>query len=82
MNFWTTGTVVWLSRKTLIHGMNMLKFAVLYLYRYENDDPLVRFTEAQLAEIRKVTLSRLVCDNCDHVSKVQRSLLDLSDPFL
>ncbi|PSN31913.1 Peroxidasin [Blattella germanica] len=49
---------------------------------YENDDPLVRFTEAQLADIRKVTLSRLVCDNCDHVSKIQRSLLDLADPFL
>jgi hypothetical protein len=52
------------------------------LCRYENDDPLVRFTEAQLADIRKVTLSRLVCDNCDHLSKVQRLLLDLSDPFL
>ncbi|KAJ9587987.1 hypothetical protein L9F63_028203 [Diploptera punctata] len=49
---------------------------------YENEDPLVRFTEAQLADIRKVTLSRLVCNNLDQVSKIQRSILDLADPFL
>ncbi|XP_043224189.1 uncharacterized protein LOC122382646 isoform X1 [Amphibalanus amphitrite] len=49
---------------------------------YENDDPLVRFTEAQLAEIRKSTLSKMVCDNCDQVDVVQRSLFDLPDPFL
>jgi hypothetical protein len=59
-----------------------LTSVVLCPHRYENEDPLVRFTEAQLADIRKVTLSRLVCDNCDNVSKIQRSLLDLSDPFL
>jgi len=59
-----------------------MSFAVLCVCRYENDDPLVRFTEAQLAGIRKVTLSRLVCDNTDRVSKIQRSLLDLMDPFL
>ena len=50
--------------------------------RYENNDPLVRFTEAQLAEIRKSTLSKMVCDNCDQVDVVQRSLFDLPDPFL
>jgi peroxidase len=50
--------------------------------RYETADPLVRFTEAQLAELRKASLSRLVCDNCDHVVSIQRSLMDLVDPFL
>jgi peroxidase len=50
--------------------------------RYETADPLVRFTEAQLAELRKASLSRLVCDNCDHVASIQRSLMDLVDPFL
>ncbi|XP_046386027.1 uncharacterized protein LOC124155895 isoform X2 [Ischnura elegans] len=49
---------------------------------YENADPLVRFTEAQLSEIRKASLARIVCDNCDRVETIQRSLLDLVDPFL
>ncbi|XP_063223065.1 uncharacterized protein LOC134531301 [Bacillus rossius redtenbacheri] len=51
-------------------------------YWYENSDPLVRFTEAQLADIRKATLARLVCDNTDRVGAIQRSALDLADPFL
>ena len=34
---------------------------------YENSNPLIRFTEAQLAEVRKMTLSKILCDNCDQV---------------
>lgn len=49
---------------------------------YENVDPLVRFTDSQLTEIRKVTLSRLLCDNCEAVDSEQRSSFDLPDPFL
>ncbi|KAA0192579.1 Heme binding peroxidase-1 [Hyalella azteca] len=49
---------------------------------YENSDPLVRFTDSQLTEIRKVTLSRLLCDNCETVDSEQRSGFDLPDPFL
>lgn len=49
---------------------------------YEGDDPLVRFTEAQLAEIRKVSLAKLICDNSDRISAIQRHALDLPDPFL
>nr|CAD7448788.1 unnamed protein product [Timema bartmani] len=50
--------------------------------KYESGDPLVRFTEAQLADIRRITLSRLVCDNAEQINTIQRSLLDLTDPFL
>nr|CAD7425231.1 unnamed protein product [Timema monikensis] len=50
--------------------------------RYESGDPLVRFTDAQLADIRRITLSRLVCDNGEQINTIQRSLLDLTDPFL
>lgn len=49
---------------------------------YENDDSLVRFTEAQLMEIRKVTLSKIVCDNSDAMNTIQRHIMDLPDPFL
>ncbi|XP_045123660.1 uncharacterized protein LOC123511596 isoform X2 [Portunus trituberculatus] len=49
---------------------------------YENADPLVRFTDPQLTEIRKVTLAKLLCDNCDNVESEQRSVFDLPDPFL
>ncbi|KAF2367927.1 hypothetical protein FHG87_001306 [Trinorchestia longiramus] len=49
---------------------------------YENADPLVRFTDSQLTEIRKVTMSRLLCDNCETVDSEQRSSFDLPDPFL
>nr|CAD7199365.1 unnamed protein product [Timema douglasi] len=49
---------------------------------YESGDPLVRFTDAQLADIRRITLSRLVCDNGEQINTIQRSLLDLTDPFL
>ncbi|XP_063857216.1 peroxidase-like protein 3 [Scylla paramamosain] len=44
--------------------------------------PLVRFTDPQLTEIRKVTLAKLLCDNCDNVESEQRSVFDLPDPFL
>ena len=41
---------------------------------YENGNPLIRFTEAQLAEIRKITLSKVICENCDEVTNVQRAM--------
>ncbi|GLG99518.1 Peroxidasin [Gryllus bimaculatus] len=73
-----------LAETPLMGGVVGPTFACIigHQFRYENDDPLVRFTEAQLAEIRKITLSRLVCDNLDRVDTIQRSLLDLPDPFL
>nr|CAH0106290.1 unnamed protein product [Daphnia galeata] len=49
---------------------------------YENGDPLIRFTEAQLAEIRKATVSKLICDNSDGIDTTQRSAFDQSEPFL
>ena len=38
---------------------------------YENGNPLIRFTEAQLAEIRKITLSKVICENCDEVTHLK-----------
>lgn len=49
---------------------------------YENEDQGVRFTEAQLAEIRKVTLSKILCENMDIQSDVQRAVFDQPSNFL
>lgn len=49
---------------------------------YETSNPLIRFTEAQLSEIRKVTLSKIVCENSDGIEVIQRSAFDQPDEFL
>nr|CAD7197864.1 unnamed protein product [Timema douglasi] len=49
---------------------------------YENEDQGVRFTEAQLGEIRKATLAKLLCENMDVASDIQRAALDQPSDFL
>jgi len=49
---------------------------------YEGGNPLIRFTEAQLDEIRKISLAKITCDNCDRVTHIQRAMFDVPDPFL
>jgi len=49
---------------------------------YENDDPLTRFTPAQLAEIRKMSIAKYICNNLDNAETIQRHALDLPDPFM
>lgn len=65
-----------------IMGIQFRNFRKCDRFWYENIDPLVRFTDSQLTEIRKVTLSRILCDNCETVDSEQRSSFDLPDPFL
>lgn len=50
--------------------------------RYENENANVRFTEAQLAEIRKISLAKIICDNMDISSDMQREAFDLPSNFL
>jgi HrpA-like RNA helicase len=57
-------------------------FRGLCVHRYENEDQIVRFTEAQLAEIRKMTLSKILCENMDIQSDMQRSAFDQPSNFL
>ena len=54
----------------------------LIILRYENGDPLIRFTEAQLTEIRKATAAKVICDNSDSIDTTQRSAFDQHEPFL
>lgn len=49
---------------------------------YENQNPEVKFTEAQLAEIRKVTLAKIVCENLEVTGDMQRAAFDLPSNFL
>lgn len=49
---------------------------------YETDDPSIKFTEAQLNEIRKATLSKLTCENMDSPGDMQRAAFDLPSNFL
>ncbi|XP_054258941.1 uncharacterized protein LOC128983605 [Macrosteles quadrilineatus] len=49
---------------------------------YENNDPLTRFTPAQLTEIRKMTISSYICNNVEGAATIQRHALDLPDPFM
>lgn len=49
---------------------------------YETADPLVRFTEDQLAEVRKVQLSKVICTNGDNIKRIQKHAMDTPDAFL
>lgn len=49
---------------------------------YETDDPNLRFTEAQLNEIRKTTLAKITCENLDIPGDMQRAAFDLPSNFL
>lgn len=49
---------------------------------YETEDPNLRFTEAQLNEIKKVTLAKIICENMDQPGDMQRAAFDLPSNFL
>ncbi|KAL6261733.1 hypothetical protein P5V15_006822 [Pogonomyrmex californicus] len=49
---------------------------------YETDDPNIRFTEHQMAELRKTTLAKVMCENMDHQTDMQRAAFDLPSNFL
>lgn len=47
---------------------------------YENENVFTRFTNEQLKEIRKITLSSIVCHNSD-MAFLQKNVLEMPDPF-
>lgn len=44
---------------------------------HETDDPWVRFSPAQLAEIRKSLLSKVICSQSDTIDMIQRNAMDV-----
>lgn len=61
---------------------SLIHIETFFSARYENEDPAVRFSEAQLTEIRKTTLAKIVCDNLDIPGEMQRAAFDLPSNFL
>lgn len=55
---------------------------LIFFYRFETDDPLLRFSEAQLAEIRKATLAKILCENMDVQGDIQKSAFDQPNDYL
>ena len=68
----------------LFTGIQFQKLKRCDRYWYENNHSggSGGFTQAQLTEIRKITLSKLVCENCDIVGDIQRSIFDQPHEFL
>lgn len=65
-----------------IIGYQFRKLRTCDRFWYENDNAFTRLNLEQLEEIRKTTLSRIICDNTDNFVTIQKSVLDLPDPFL
>lgn len=55
---------------------------IIGLERYENSEKFTRFSEEQLAEIRKIKLSKIICTNADEITRIQKEALDMQDQFL
>ncbi|XP_071536365.1 uncharacterized protein [Panulirus ornatus] len=49
---------------------------------YETSNPHLKFSEEQLADIRRVTMASLICENCDVVEQIQRGVFDMPHDFL
>lgn len=54
----------------------------VFSHRFETDNPLLRFSDAQLAEIRKATLAKILCENMDVHSDMQKSSFDQPNDYL
>ncbi|CAL8092787.1 unnamed protein product [Orchesella dallaii] len=61
---------------TCIIGTQFKRLRQCDRFWYETNDPAIKFTPQQLAEIRKMTLSKIICDNLDMPSDIQRYAFD------
>ncbi|KAK5969624.1 hypothetical protein GCK32_005079 [Trichostrongylus colubriformis] len=62
-----------------IIGEQMQRLKKCDRFYYENNDPAVRFTPDQLAEIRKTTFAKVICDNSQFARKIQPNVFLMAD---
>lgn len=65
-----------------IIGMQFSRLKRCDRFWHETSDPFVRFSAAQLAEIRKMTLAKVICSQSDTIDTIQRNAMDMSDHYL
>lgn len=65
-----------------IIGLQLQRLKKCDRFWHETDDPYIRFSPAQLAEIRKMTLAKVFCKESDHIDMIQRNAMDVPDNFL
>lgn len=65
-----------------IIGMQFSRLKKCDRFWHETSDPFVRFSLPQLAEIRKLTLAKIICEQSDSIDAIQRNAMDVSDHYL
>lgn len=65
-----------------IIGMQFSRLKRCDRFWHETGDPFIRFSPPQLAEIRKMTLAKVICQESDSIDVIQRNAMDVSDHYL
>lgn len=65
-----------------IIGLQLSRLKRCDRFWHETSDPWLRFSAPQLAEIRKITLAKVICQESDNIEAIQRNAMDVSDHYL
>lgn len=65
-----------------IIGMQLIRLKRCDRFWHETSDPFVRFSSSQLAELRKMTLAKVICSQSDQIDSIQSQAMDVPDNYL